>query len=79
MKTNEIYTDYMNVFKIICNNEVALSAVESKYGKMNTLGDLLKLGQSLYEQLSEDEKNMVYAQSVLAMEFADESKYKNQN
>ena len=74
MKKTEILTDCNNVYKAMSNDKVALAAIELKYGKINNMGDLYRLGADLYTKLNGTEKNMFDTQTDLSLRQFDETK-----
>ena len=80
MKNKDILTDCNNVYKAMSNDKDALAAIELKYGKINNMGDLYRLGADLYAKLNNTEKNMFDTQTDLSLSQFDETKkFKNGN
>jgi len=69
-----IFNDYNNVYKAMSGDKTARAAIEAKYGKINNMGDLYKLGGELYEKLNTNEKNMADTQIELSLRPFDETK-----
>jgi len=68
-----IFNDYNNVYKAMSGDKIALAAIETKYGKINNMGELYKLGGELYEKLNANEKNMADIQIELSLKPFDET------
>ena len=79
MKPYEIYKDYVNVYKALRGDEVALSSLESKYGRKYNMSNLHTLGVVLYRYLSEEEKNMAFTRAALILSLTHDTNTENQN
>ena len=61
------------------NDKVALAAIEAKYGKINNMGELYRIGADLYAKLNSSDKRMFDTQTNLSLDILDSTKKQNKN
>jgi hypothetical protein len=68
MTDSTLYADFKTVTKAVKGDSAAFNAIEAKYGRMKTKGDLQLLGIKLYTKLTIEERNMICLQVELALQ-----------